>query len=464
MPNDVNSPENTGSSIDSEQRRADHLSLLETLLKEAKQAGAETADAMFLQSKSLSVSVRLQEPEKTEREESNDLGLRVFVGKRQAMVSTTDLRPEALKDFAARAVAMACAVPEDEFCGLAHPDQIASSFPELESCDYAEPSPEMLLQRAQETEAAALSISGVTNSEGADASYGRSSVLLAGSHGFVGGYDISRFGIGVAVLAGEGAAMERDYDYSSVVFDEDLEKPQDIGHHAGERVVKRLHPRKVKTIQAPIIFDPRVSGGLIASLAGAINGASIARGTSFLKEAMGTQILPKGLTVIDDPHHYRGLRSKLFDAEGLANQKRKFVEDGVLQSWILDLRSARQLGLTSTGHAARGPSSAPSPSPTNFYLEAGRLNPQELISDIPAGLYVTEMLGQGVNGVTGDYSRGAAGFWIENGEIAYPVSEITVAGNLKSMLMEMTPANDLTFRYGTNAPTLRIEGMTIAGN
>jgi PmbA protein len=265
------------------------------------------------------------------------------------------------------------------------------------------------------------------------------------------------------VLAGGSDGMERDYDYSSAVYAADLRSPEDIGRSAGERTVKRLGARKMPTGKLPVVFDPRVSGGLLGHLAGAINGASIARGGSFLKDKMGQQVLPKGFTVIDDPHRQRGLRSKPCDGEGLANQRRAFIEDGVLTSWVLDLRSARQLGLESTGHASRGTGGPPSPSITNFYLEPGKLSRQELIADIKQGFYVVELIGMGVNGVTGDYSRGAAGYWIENGEITFPVNEMTVAGNLKDMFLNLIAADDLVFRTGVDAPTLRIEGMTLAG-
>jgi PmbA protein len=265
------------------------------------------------------------------------------------------------------------------------------------------------------------------------------------------------------VLAGTGTGMERDYDYSTSVWAEDLEDATAVGKRAGERTVKRLNARKVATCQVPVVYDPRVAGGILRHFVGAISGPSIARGTSFLKEKLGQRIFPAGLRVIDDPHRLRGLRSKPFDGEGVKNERRALIEDGVLQTWLLDLRSARQLGLTTTGHASRGTSGPPGPSPTNLYLEPGAVTPKELIGDIPQGFYVTELMGMGVNGVTGDYSRGAAGFWIENGELAYPVSELTIASNLNQMFLHLTPANDLVFKTGTDAPTLRIDGMTVAG-
>ncbi len=311
---------------------------------------------------------------------------------------------------------------------------------------------------------AALAVPGVTNSEGGGASFGRSAIVLATSTGFFGRYAGTSLGIGVAVLAGEGTGMERDYESASARHSSDLESAADVGRRAGERAVKRLNPRKVKSQAVPVIFDPRVSSGLVGHFAGAISGASIARGVSFLKDRMGEQVFAPGINIIDDPHRLRGLRSKPFDGEGVRNQRRALIENGVLKTWLLDCASARQLGLTTTGHAARGTGGPPSPSSTNLYMEPGTLSPEALMADIAQGFYITELMGMGVNGVTGDYSRGATGFWIENGRIAYPVSEVTIAGNLKDMFRAAVPADNLVFRYGTNAPTIRIEGMTVAGS
>ena len=348
--------------------------------------------------------------------------------------------------------------------GLADADELAKGEPlDLELCDSKEPSAEELIDLARTCEEAALNVDGVTNSEGADASWSRSDVTLAASNGFSGRYAISRHGIGVAVLAGEGTAMERDYEFTSAVFAADMKGAAEIGRIAGERTVRRLNPRKVPTSKVPVVYDPRVSAGLVGHLASAINGAAIARGTSFLKDEMSKMIFSSDITIVDDPHRRRGLRSKPFDAEGLSNTAMKFVDAGKLMSWVLDLRSARQLGLSSTGRASRGSSSPPSPTTTNLYLEAGKVSPQELMANIKDGFYVTELMGFGINNITGDYSRGAAGFWIENGEITYPVSEMTIASNLTEMFLNMTPANDLVFRFGTDAPTVRVEGMTVAG-
>lgn len=446
---------------------SDHqpLDLLTDLIAKARTAGADAADAVLVDSASLSVSCRLGKPEKVERSESGDLGLRVLVGKRQAMVSSSDRSPAALAELVERAVAMARAVPEDPFCGLADPDQLAGPVADLDICDPSEPSPETLVDWAHRAEDAARAVPGVTNSEGAEAGWGRSQIAVAASNGFSTSYWISNSQISASVLAGDAASggMERDYDYSTAVYFSDLRQPEDVGHGAGHRAVRRLGARKAKTARVPVVFDTRVSRGVLGHLAGAINGVSITRGTSFLKDSLGKQIFAKGITIVDDPHLPRGLRSKPCDGEGVANRRRALVEDGVLTTWLLDLRSARQLGLTSTGHASRGTGSPPSPSPTNLWLEPGDVTLGEMISDITDGLYVTELFGMGVNGITGDYSRGAAGFWIKGGEIAYPVNEITIAGNLKEMFLNITAANDLEKTHGMDAPSLRIDGLTIAG-
>jgi PmbA protein len=354
-------------------------------------------------------------------------------------------------------------VPADPYCGIADSSQLVKSFPDLDHSDPFEPTAENLLDWAREAEEAARAVSGVINSEGADAGWRRGRTVMATSNGFAGIEEGTSFSLSASVLAGEGTAMERDYDWTAAVYASDLEAASLIGKRAGERAVKRLNPRKVVTTKAPVLFDPRVSGGLLRHLSSAISGGAIARGTSFLKDSMGKPVMAPGITVIDDPHRPRGFRSSAFDGEGLPTQRRAIVENGVLTTWILDLRSARQLKLAPTGHASRSAGSAPSPSPANLYFEPGKTSRTDLIKGVQSGLYVTEMLGMGVNGITGDYSRGAAGYWIENGELAYPVSEITIAGNLKDMFMNMTLADDLIFRTGVDAPTIRIDGLTIAG-
>ncbi|MEQ8805796.1 MAG: TldD/PmbA family protein [Rhodospirillales bacterium] len=436
---------------------------LQSLIGKAEALGADAADAVFVRSASLSLSQRLGNPEDLMRSEDNDLGLRVFVGKRQAVVSSSDMSDSALDELAERAVAMARNVPEDAFCGLADPDQLAADLADIDDFDPTEPTAEHLIALAARTEDAARAVAGVTNSEGASAGWSSSEIALVTSTGFAQTRQASRHSIGVSVLAGTGTAMERDYDYDTKVYAADLADAEAIGRSAGEKTVRRLNPQKVKTQQVPVIFDPRVANTIPGHMSSAINGSSVARGTTFLKDAMGTQIFADGVTIVDDPHRRRGLRSKPFDGEGVATRRLNVVENGRLTTWILDCRSARQLKLTTTGHASRGTSSPPSPGVSNLYMEAGTISPQDLIGGIKQGLYVTELIGMGVSGVTGDYSRGCSGFWIENGELTFPVSELTIAGNLKDMFKAVTPADDLEFKYGTNAPTLRIDGMTVAG-
>jgi PmbA protein len=439
------------------------LNLLADLIAKARAAGADAADAVLFDSASVSLSQRLGATEKLERSESGDLGLRVFIGKRQAIVSSSDRSAKALGELVERAVAMARVVPEDPFAGLADPEQIAHSFPEIDILDPAEPAIESLMERARRAEEAALAVAGVTNSEGADAGWSRSTIAIAASNGFAGSYGVSRQSLSASVLAGTGTGMERDYDYDSKVYGADLRDAADIGREAGERAVRRLNPRRMKSGKLPVVFDPRASRGLLGHLTGAISGPSIARGTSFLKDKMGERIFPEGVTIIDDPHVMRGLRSRPFDAEGVAVRRHTIIEDGRLTTWLLDLRSARQLGLATTGHAARGTSGPPGPAPANVYMAAGKRSRADMIAEIKEGFYVTDLMGMGVNGVTGDYSRGAGGFWIENGVITHPVNEMTIAGNLKDMFLNMEAADDLELRFGMDAPTVRIDGMMIAG-
>jgi PmbA protein len=437
--------------------------LLEELINKAKTAGADTADALFVESRSLSVAQRLGSPESIERSESHDLGLRVFIGRRNATISTTDIKTKSLDTLIERVVSMAKVAPEDPFARIATKDEITISTPNIDLFDPSEPTAQTLIERASLAEEAALAVKGVTNSEGGEAAWSATKVILATSNGFYGTYERSGHSLSAVVLAGTGQNMERDYEYSSTVYQSDLDDPTIIGKRAGERAVKRLNPKKPGSSSIPVIYDPRVSGSLIGHLSSALNGSSIARGTSFLKNAMGDQIFSSNIQVFDDPHRPRGLRSKPFDGEGLANKKCLIIENGIVKSWFLDLATAGQLGLTSSGHASRSTGGAPNPSPSNLFLAAGESSPADLISDIKKGLYVTELMGMSVNMVTGDYSRGAGGFWIENGKITYPVSDITVAGNLRDMFAKLIPASDLEFKRGTDAPTVRIDGMTVAG-
>jgi PmbA protein len=443
--------------------KRDPQAILGALLEGAHKAGADAADALYVEGVSSSVSYRLGKLEDVERAENYDLGLRVFVGQKVAFVSSTDFSTDALAALPGRAVTMARLAPEDRFAGLAPTDRLAKDIPQLDLEDAEEPSAETLIARARDAEGAALAVTGVTNSEGGGASFSRSAIALATSTGFFGRYAGTSHSIGVAVLAGEGTGMERDYDHASARHAGDLRGAEEIGRTAGEKAVKRLNPRSMPSQAIPVVFHPDEAAGLLGHFAGAISGAAIARGVSFLKDRLGEPVFAGGVRVMDDPHRRRGLRSKPFDGEGVANRARALIDDGRLTSWLLDCASARQLGLQTTGHAARGTGGPPSPATTNLYLEAGKLSVKELIADIKQGFYVTELMGMGVNGVTGDYSRGAAGFWIENGEIAFPVSEVTIAGNLKDMFASLVPASDLQFRHSTNSPTVRIEGMTLAG-
>jgi PmbA protein len=437
--------------------------LAERLVADAKRAGADAADAVAVRSMSLAIEVRDGAVEESERSEGDDVGLRVLVGRKQAVVSTNDLTRDGTSALAQRAVAMARAAPDDKYAGLADDNLLARDFPDLDLIDPDLPSVAALETMAREAEAAGLSVKGVAKSGGASASAGIGGMVLVTSRGFQGAYLGSRHSLSMMTIAGEGTGMERDYDYSSALHASDLESPQKIGRTAGERTIERLNPRKVPTKKVPVVFDPRVANSLVSHLAGAVNGASIARKSSFLKDKMGAKLFADGIRIIDDPLRKRGLRSHPFDAEGVAVKPLALIDDGVLRIWLLDCATARELGLVTTGHAQRGVSSTPSPGATNLHLEAGTVSPDELIADIKEGLYVTDLIGSGVNGVTGDYSRGAGGFWIENGKRTFPVSEVTIAGHLFDIFRTMTPANDLEFRYGINAPTVRLEGLTVAG-
>ncbi len=440
------------------------LDFLAEMIGMARAAGADAADALLLEGTALGASFRLGRPEDVKRSEGADLGLRVLIGRRQAFVSSSDRGREAVAALVERALAMARAAPEDAYCGLADEALLCRAAAELDlSDDSGEPQAAALFERARQAEEAALAVEGVTNSEGAGASWSASRVALATSAGFAGSYASTHHGVSVSVIAGSGTAMERDYDFAQARHFAELPPPEAVGHSAGLLAVKRLHPRKVASRTVPVVFAPRVASSLLGHLAAAISGPAVARGTSFLKDRLNTQIFAPGITIIDDPHRRRGLRSKPFDGEGVTTRRRNLIEDGRLTTWLLESASARQLGLSTTGHASRAPAAPPAPSATNLYLEPGMVTEAELIEDIADGFYVSELIGFGVNGVTGDYSRGAAGFWIEGGEIAYPVSELTIAGNLKDMFRSLTPASNLTFKYGTDSPTVRIDGLTVAG-
>ena len=440
-----------------------NLELAQKIIDMTLKCGADSADAIVSDSASLGMSARNGKLEDTERAESRDLGLRAMIGQQQAFVSGSAIDEDALQQLAQRAVDMANTTPADRFCGFAPEDRLAETWPDLDLEDPHEPSAEALRDMALACEAEARRHEGITNSEGAGASWARGTTALATSHGFAGSYTSTHFSMSCSAIGGTGDAMEGDYASHSTHYLEDLDSPEEIGRRTAERTLARLNPRKMESTKAHVVFDRRVSASMLGHLAGAISGSAIARGTSFLREDMGKQVMSQSLQVIDDPHLIRGLRSTAFDGEGVAPEKFTPIENGVLTSWFLDSATARQLDLQTNGRAGRGTGGPPSPSPTNLYMAAGQRSVADILKDIGTGFYITDLIGMGVNGVTGDYSRGASGFWIENGEIAFPVSEMTIAGNLRDMFMNMTAANDLDFRRGVNAPTLLIENMALAG-
>jgi PmbA protein len=434
------------------------------LVERAVRAGADAADAIYVGEASTGVQVRLGELEDVSRSEGEEMGLRFFAGRRSASVSSSDLSDEALSALVERAAAMAREAPEDPYAGLAPEERLMrEAGPDIEGDDGADPAPAELKRRALEMEDAARAVPGVTNSEGASMNSGRSVIALATSHGFCRGYTTSGYGGSASVLAGSGGDMQRDYAHHSVRHYADLDDPAELGRTAGERAVARLGPATPASGPMTVVFDPRVGSSLIGHFIGAITGSAITRRTSFLLKKEGEAVFAPGIVLRDDPHRRRGLRSRPFDGEGLPTRPTDLVEDGRLTGWLLDSASARQLGREPTGHASRGAGGAPGSGATNVHLEPGTPSREALLADIEHGILVTELIGQGVNPVTGDYSRGASGFLIEKGQIAGPVAGITIAGNLLDMFASLTPADDLEFRYGINAPTLRVEGMTVAG-
>lgn len=436
------------------------LDAAQDIVARALRAEADACDVVWSADASVQVDVRLGQLEDLSRSESAEIALRVFVGQRHASSTTTQTSPAALTDFVARVVAMAREVPEDRFAGLAPQDRLLHGPAlDLDLDDGREIAPETLRAMARTAENAARQIAGVTNSEGGSASASRSLFALATSHGFAGGYAGTRYGLSAVALAGEGSAMQRDYHAHQACYLDDVEPADTIGAQAGRRAVARLNPRQLPSGPMPIVFSPRVSQSLLGHLLGAISGPAIARKTSFLRDALGQPICGRTIQIIDDPHRRRGLRSRPFDGEGLPTAPCTIVADGVLTSFLIDSTSGRQLNMPPTGHATYGGGASAS----NLYLAAGTMTPDVLMADIKTGLFVTELIGMGVNGLTGDYSRGASGFAIRDGALDHAVNEVTIAGNLRDMLMAMTPADDLVFRYGINAPTVRIDGMTLAG-
>ena len=430
----------------------------------ALKAGADAADAVAAASASESVTVRLGVLEDVERSEGEEIGLRVFSGSRSATISTSDFSSGGFSEMAERAVAMARLAPEDPYAGLAPQDLLATDIAgNFDLADPAEPRPDKLKVRALEVEDAARAVSGVTNSNGASAGFSRSVSALVTSHGFTGGYEATSHSLSASMIAGEGDSMQRDYEHRVARHLSDLPSAEMIGTNAGQRSVDRLHPKRLPSGPMPVVFDPRVGGTLIGHLLGAMSGMAIARRSSFLLGKLEDLLFDPSIRIVDDPHRARGLRSRPFDGEGLPTEGRALVEEGRVTGWLLNAASAKQLQLTPTGHAARGSGGSPGVSASNVHLEAGSQSREELIADITDGVLVNELIGQGVNGITGDYSRGASGFRIRDGQIAEPVSEFTIAGNLVDMFAALAPANDLEMYRAINVPTLRVDGMTIAG-
>jgi PmbA protein len=439
-------------------------SLLQDVVDAALKAGADAAEAVSVERRALSINVRLGDLEEVEREEARDLGLRVFVGRRQAVVSGSDVSAEARAKLVERAVAMARLAPEDPYAGLADPARLAHGpLPDLDLYDPAEPEPEALEAKARIAEAAARAVPKVTNSDGASASWSSSQWRMLTSGGFVGLHRASGFSIGASAIAGDDGGMETGYDGRSVRWQTDLPEPDTIGAEAGRRAAARLGARKIASTTAPVIFENRLASSLMGPLIGAISGPSIARGTSFLKDKLGQPVFAKGINIVDDPHRLRGLGSSPFDDEGVQNGPRALIEDGVLTTWLLNSSSARQLGLETTGHASRGLAGPPGVGPSNLTFQPGDRDQAALMRDAGCGLVVTSMFGPSLNGNTGDWSVGCSGFWFEGGELAYPVSEITVAGNLIDIYARVVPGSDLEIRGASNAPSLLIDALAIAG-
>jgi PmbA protein len=442
--------------------------VMNILIDTALSNGATAADCVLSRSRGLSLTRRLGKDETIERYEDFDTGLRVFVGNKIASVSTNDNSEAAIRDVAKRAVDMAKIAPQDDFSLIASQETL-NDFPihnsiSVDSYDEVEPSIDIIRDRAKEVEDSALSVKGITNSDGADASWGEGETLLMTSNGFFGSSKKSNHSVSVVVIAEKDGKMERDYDYSSKVFGKDLRNSNHIGIEAAKKTLARIGATKPLTGKYPVIFDPRVSRSIAGHFASAINGSAIARKTSFLKDMLNKQIANPAINIIDDPFLKRGLGSRLFDAEGLGSRKYTLIKDGVLEQWLLDLSSAKQLNLKPSGNAKRGISGPPSPGTSNFMISPGDVTPDNLIKNVSEGFFVTDMIGSSVSMITGDYSRGASGFWIKNGELSIPITEATIAGNLKEMFMTLQPANDIDHSHSINSPTLLIEGMTIAGN
>ena len=437
--------------------------LADQIINKTKLAGATDCDIVLAKGSSKSIAYRFGKVEDVEESVSRTFGIRALVGQKQSFVSSSNFEGKNIDILVSKVVEMAKLAPEDDTACLASPSQLETKFVDLDLCQENETKTELMIENVKKCEDAALSSDGIKNSEGSGASYGTSEFFLATSHGFMGGYKSSSNSLSCSVIAGEGVQMERDYDYSSAIHYEDLAEPEQIGKNAANLTLRRLNPRKVESCKTSVVLDKRISGRIVNYVASAISGNAIARGTSFLKDSLNKQIFRKNISIIDDPKIIRGKNSSLFDGEGVKNQKTELVSNGILKTWILNTATAKKLNLKTTGHASRSIGAPPGTGTNNLFMANGIISYEDLIGSINTGFYATELIGMGVNLVTGDFSVGASGYWIENGEKIFPVSEVTIASNLKEMFLNLSAANDLEFKYGTNAPTLCIENMTLAG-
>ena len=433
------------------------------LIKKSKKSGADNVDVVYVENTNIDVGCRFKKIEKLERSESKDLGLRFIKNKKQVIVSSNDLTKKNLEDLVYKASKMVGAVPKDPYCSIAKKKDLIKKIPNLEIFDSKEPTIKSLKDKVIEAENAGLNVKGVTNSEGAEIGWNKSKIYLFNSNGLNVSYQSSNYDVYAILIAGRGTSMEREYEFASSVFEKDLTKTSLVGKRAGELAVKKLNPKKIKTSKIPVIFSPRIANSFLKHFSNAINGNSITRGTSFLKKKLNKKIFSSNINIIDNPLKKRGLQSKPFDGEGLETKKTQIIKNGELKTWFLDLATAHQLRLKSTAHASRNISSPPTPNPTNLYFEPGNISPKNLIGNIKKGIYLTELMGSSVNLTNGDYSRGGSGFWIDKGEITYPVNGITIADNLNEMFKKIILANDLEFKHGLNSPTMLIEGMIVAG-
>ena len=441
----------------------DFKNLADQIISKTKAAGATDCDIVLAKGISKSIAYRFGKIEDVDESSSRTFGIRALINQKQSFVSSSNFDIKNIDTLVSKVVQMAKLAPDDESACLGDQSKLETNFIDLDLCQNYETKTEVMIDNVKQCEDAALSTEGIKNSEGSGASFGTSEFFLATSHGFMGGYKSSSNSISCSVIAGDGVNMERDYDYSSAIHYEDLVEPSKIGSNAAKLTLERMNPRKVKSCKTSVIFDKRISNRLVRYVASAISGNAIARGTSFLKDSLNKQIFRKDISIIDDPKIVRGMNSSLFDGEGIKNKKTELVSNGVLKSWILNTATAKKLNLKTTGHASRSIGAPPGTGTNNLFMVNGIISYEDLIGSINNGFYATELIGMGVNLVTGDFSVGASGYWIENGEKAFPVSEVTIASNLNEMFLNLSAANDLEFKYGTNAPTLCIEGMTLAG-